>query len=280
MLTDSDEKVVSYDDGQYLWRFFPHKNLVIKESTRQPTLKPLQSAEKLELVRRNYHIKVVGIYYVNSRTGYRIRFTPKTADRPQQVYWIDATTGVPLKIEKYGPQDQLVSVSSFSDLEFNVPNNQGLFLMRVPSHTLVAEVNEEGNLSLRRARRLMGQQVSIPDYLPTGFVEKNICFKSQGTKKVLQIFYSDGLSSLSVYQQPYEEKDLARVERASTRISVKGRDAFLSTSGTLHTLTVPAKPISSTLMGEIFPTEITKIAGSLYPHEATTHATPASHPRQ
>ena len=264
MLTESENKQVSYDDGHYLWRFFPYKNLLIKEPTRQISCSLLQSAQTLELVKKNYHINVEGIYTINERNGYRLRFTPKKTDRPQVVYWIDAATGVPLKIEKYGSDNQLVSISSFSKLNFQIPHNQGLFL-KVPSHTLVAEVNEKGHLTIRKARSLMGNHVAAPAYLPSGFIQKNICLKNQGNKKILQMFYTDGLTSLSVYQEPYDPQKSPIAE--DNKVTVQGREASLSTSGTINTLTVPTKPLTSTLIGEVFPDEITKIAASLF--EAT-----------
>lgn len=279
LLTDTENKQLSYDDGRHLWRFFPYKNLLIKERTHQLAGNIPKSTQTLELVKQNYHITVQGMHPIHGRSGYRLLFTPKSPDRPRQVYCIDAKTGIPLKIEKYGPDDELVSVSSFSSLTFKLPRKkQGLFF-KVPSHTLVAEVNEEGHLTITKARGLMGHQVTAPAYVPAGFVQKNICLKRQGTKKILQIFYTDGLSSLSVFQEPYDPHKTITSDGQrpdSQKLDVQGREAYLSTSGTLHTLTVPTSPLASTLIGEVFPEEITKIAASLIPPPTHNQESPAT----
>lgn len=268
MLTDGIEKEISYDDGRYLWRFFPHRNLIIKERSCQTRLVSEQITENLELLRQNYAIKVAGIFNLNGRNGYRICFTPKSDDRPQQIYWIDGETGLPFKIEKYGPERQLVSVSSFSEIDFGVPGTGNSFL-KVPSETLVREVNAQGNLTLGKALGLMGSEILLPAYLPSGFIRKDICVKNQGGKKVLQFFYTDGLSSLSLFERPFNEKYFRGLQASSEKARIDGIEhAFLRTSGALNTLTVASRPLTSTLIGEIFKNQITKVAVSLKPANA------------
>ena len=59
LLSNGINKEINFDDGKYLWRFFPHKNLVIKEKSRKMRLLQYQVKENLELLKQNYHIQIV-----------------------------------------------------------------------------------------------------------------------------------------------------------------------------------------------------------------------------
>ncbi|HOC38450.1 MAG TPA: sigma-E factor regulatory protein RseB domain-containing protein [Thermodesulfobacteriota bacterium] len=278
-LTQGIQKEISYDDGQYLWRFFPHKRLLLKERSCKTDLGVPNAQETLQLVRDNYSINVAGIFSIKGRSGYRLRFRPRTDDRPQQVFWIDEATGIPFKIEKYGPDNHLVSVSSFSDLQFGTFQPQQPFL-KVPPQTFVAEVSEQSNLTLNKAHGLMGASILVPRYLPPGFVRKNICIRNQGTKKVLQFFYTDGLSSLSLFQTPTATTAPATSSHLPTKktdITSMPNSGFFRASGTLNTLTVTTEPMTSTVMGEIFKNQMTKVAQSLAPSPfSTPHQNPSA----
>jgi len=262
-LTDATNKKINFDDGKYLWRFFPNKNLVIKEKSRLNSSSDSGIQNNLKLLKQNYTIQVVGEYNVNTRNGYKILFKPKQPDRPQQIFWVDSETGVPFRIEKYGPEHNLVSVSSFSQIKYSVPQKKDNLFLKVPTETNLTEVKEKSILSIDKAEPLMGSPVFYPHYLPSGFKLKNIVVRFQGKDKVLQLFFTDGLSSLSVFQKKFEPK-YSMVNTPFGKVKLKtGREAFFKTSGTLNILNIRSQPIQITLMGEIFKKEIIKVAESL-----------------
>jgi len=262
LLSNGINKEINFDDGKYLWRFFPHKNLVIKEKSRKMRLLQYQVKENLELVKQNYHIQIVEEYTINKRPGHKILFRPKTADRPKQLFWIDKKTGVPFKIEKYGIDNKLVSVSSFSAIDFNKPFRQKKLCLKVPPQTCVTEINEKGNLTISEAKRLMGGQVLMPEYLPFGFKLKNIILRTKRKTKILQLFYTDGLSSLSIFQRQFIQYKRKKIPQF-IKIKLGGDEAFFNTSGSLNRLKIRSQPISTTLMGEICKEEMIKIGRSL-----------------
>ncbi|MBN2467740.1 MAG: hypothetical protein JXD19_06265 [Deltaproteobacteria bacterium] len=264
LLTEGMNKEIDYDDGTHLWRFFPHKNLVIKEKSRNLRLLQYQVKENLELVRQNYDVQILGEYDLNSRRGHRILFKPIVGDRPQQIFWIDEQTGVPFRTEKYGTNNQLVSVSSFSKIAFSSPSEQDGLFLKVPPHTLMTEILEKGNLTLAEAYKLTNGRVYVPQYIPSGFKLKNIIMRIQGGTKILQLFYSDGLSSLSIFQR--HNGTLGRKPFPHfLKIKVGTKEAFLCTSGSLNTLNMICTPIKITLMGELFQEEMVKVGSSLTP---------------
>ena len=262
LLTNGIDKEIDYDDGKNLWRFFPNKNLLIKETTKINNPLNNKPKEILCLVKKNYEIKILGEYEANKRTCYKIIFKPKTNDRPQQIYWIDSQTGIPFKIEKYGSDNELVSVSSFSDIDFQVTANKGNLDFLVPPQTEFTEVKEKFNLTLADAKKQMGNEISFPLYIPAGFNLNNIILRSLGSEKTIQFFYTDGLSSFSIFQKPLHQIN-ATVNTPYGNLIVKEKTAVLSSSGTMNIISIHSNQMTTTVMGEIFRNEIVKVADSL-----------------
>jgi len=262
LLTNSIEKEVDYDDGKNLWRYFPYKNLLIKELTKINNRLNYKPDKILKLAKTNYAIEMLGRYEANKRTCYKVVFKPKINDRPQQIYWIDSQTGIPFKIEKYGSNNELVSVSSFSEIDFPVAFNKESLDLMVPPQTEIAEVKEEYNLSLATATAEMGKGITLPAYIPIGFILNNIIVRSLGSEKTIQFFYSDGLSSLSIFQKPVPEmSNTIKTPHGSVRVNEKS--AFISSSGTMNIICMKADQMTTTVMGEIFKDAILKVAESL-----------------
>jgi len=262
LLTNGIDKEIDYDDGKNLWRFFPNKNSLIKETTK--INHPLNSKPKeiLDLVKKNYDIKMLGEYEANKRTCYKVAFIPKTNDRPQQIYWIDSETGIPFKIEKYGSDNELVSVSFFSTIDFQVTANKENLDLLVPRQTEFTEVKEKFNLTLEDAKKQMGNEISFPIYIPIGFSLNNIILRSLGSEKTIQFFYTDGLSSFSIFQKPLHQIN-AIVNTPYGNMIVKEKTAVLSSSGTMNILSINSNQMTTTVMGEVFKGEIVKVADSL-----------------
>jgi negative regulator of sigma E activity len=269
LLSGTTHGRVNFDDGKFLWRFFPSKNMVIKEKSRIGSPIQFPMRDNLDLVKQNYLVRIVGEFISEGREGHKVLFEPAKNDRPRQVFWIDSETGIPFKIEKYGPDTNMVSVTSFSEVKFSLPQKKDSLFLKVPPQTNITEVKEKSNLSLEKAATLMGSRVFIPKYLPTGFVLKNIAYRLSGSEKVLQVFYTDGLSALSVFQKGYNpEEDM--VNTPFGKVKLKRREAFINTSGTLNIMNIRSQRISLTLVGEVFKEEIMKVAESFDAEEAET----------
>ena len=264
LITTGSEKEIDYDDGKNLWRFFPKQNLVIKETSKITRNLEVKNKEILKHVKENYQIKILKAYKANNRNGYEVLFLPITGDRPKQIFWIDSETGIPFKIEKYGANDELLSVTSFSEIDFQVtPKKENLFLM-VPPNTEVNEVKEEFNLTLEQAKDKMGNEISIPSFIPNGFILNNIILRSLGGDKTVHFFYTDGLSSFSVFQKNLA-KNTNTIKTPYGNLNVQEKSALITSSGTMNIVSLKSEHITKTVMGEVFKDSILKIAESLTP---------------
>ena len=262
LLTNGIDKEIDYDDGKNLWRFFPNKNSLIKETTKINNPLNNKPKELLDLVKKNYEIKKLGEYEANNRTCYKIIFKHKTNDRPQQIYWIDSQTGIPFKIEKYNSDNELVSISSFSDIDFQVTANKENLDFLVPPQTELTEVKEKFNLTVADAKKQLGNEISVPIYIPIGFSLNNIILRSLGSGKTIQLFYTDGLSSFSIFQKPHQQIN-ATVKTPYGNMMVKEKTTVLSSSGTMNIISMHSNQMTTTVMGEISKDAILKVADSL-----------------
>jgi negative regulator of sigma E activity len=261
-LTNGIDKEIDYDDGRNLWRFFPNKNLLIKETTKINRPLSNKPQEILDLVKKNYEIKILGEYEVNKRTCNKVVFKPKTNDRPQQIYWIDTQTGIPLKIEKYGSDNEVVSISSLSAIDFQMTANKENLDLLVPPQTELIEVNEKFNLTPTDAKNQMGNELTFPIYIPNGFNLNNIIVRSLGSEKTIQYFYTDGLSSFSIFQKPLHQIN-STINTPYGNMMVKEKTTVLSSSGTMNIITIHSTKMNTTVMGEIYKDAILKVAESL-----------------
>jgi negative regulator of sigma E activity len=268
-LTTGQNKEINFDDGNYLWRFFPNKRLLIKERSRVRGMLTVEPQNNLELLRQNYEIGFAE-EHVEDRAAYKISFQPKLANRPLQIYWIDGKTGVPLKIERYGPRNTLLSVSSFSAIDFQPYGQENSNSLMVPPMTALSQVDERGNLCLNEAENLMQTKLLTPSYLPNGFALRNVALRTQASRKTIQFFYTDGLSAISVFQRIYDPRDVATPFDKQD----KGIDEpSLHTTGTLNIIRLRSNQLRITLLGDVFREELLKVAKSIAP-------IPASNPFQ
>lgn len=262
LLSSGPNKEINFDDGTYLWRFFPNKRLVIKEKSRLANPLPPHTENNVALLKQNYDIKITE-EKVDGRTGYKVLFSPKLPNRPMQIYWIDAHTGLPLKIERYGEKNTLLSVSSFSAIDFQPKTREASDPLMVPPKTAIAEIEEKGNLTRCAAEDILQTKLPTPTYLPEGFTLRNIALRSHGPRKTIHFFYTDGLSALSVFHRPYEAGDMST---PFTTQDPQNSDALLlTTTGTLNTIRLRSDQLTITLMGDIFRQELIKVAESIAP---------------
>jgi len=202
ILSSSGESTeVIIEDGKYQWRYIPSHRLIIKRSLEGPDEARQKTEKNIQLVQKNYYVKVGEEQRLVNRSTFIVNLRPRVAGRPRHSIWVDKESGLPLKTEIYSPEGQLARLSTYSKIDF-APNLTGEdFKLRIPNKADVREMEEKTNLELAAAERLFGEKVLIPTYLPSGFILRDIAVSFIGSNRRLQLLYSDGLSSISVFQE-------------------------------------------------------------------------------
>ncbi len=249
-------------DGKYQWRYIPAHHLVIKRTQENPDEDKQKTNKNIQLVQKNYYVKVGGKQRLVNRSVFIVTLQPRIANRPRHWIWVDKDSGLPLKTEIYSPEGQLALVSTYSKIDF-APNLSGEdFKLRIPPKAAVREVEEKANLELPAAERLFGEKVLLPTYLPSGFVLRDITVSFIGGNRRLQLLYSDGLSSLSVFQEVGRRiKRKGAFFQKGSRIT---RPLFYS-HGLTKIIGFPSGNRQIMLVGDILEEEISKVGQSIIP---------------
>lgn len=251
---------VVIDDKKSLFRYLPEKKTVYKDNSNLAGLTPLTLKESIELTRANYEVQLLGKDTVARRECIKVLLKPKNNDRPSRQLCLDAAHGLPLRTEIYDLSGKLVTVSSFSEIAFSPAFPNRHFMLMVPKNTQVIEMQEIPNLTLVSASRLLGAPVALPAYVPPGYVLREVSLIGKEGPFKVQLAYGDGLTTLSIFQNlqkgPLQPQNMRKVSLAG------GNEGYLKRYGQTSLLVFNYKNSTVTLIGEVSPEEMAKIAGS------------------
>lgn len=151
----------------------------------------------LELLSSHYSAAVTGKATVAGRPTEVVelkRATGETAAR----FWLDVATALPLRREVYDEKGQLTRLSAFLDFTLRPPKSKkvptSLAAHSSPAPTMTGELLTPDALAAARQSGWV-----LPDALGSlQLVE----IRRAGSGDVLHLVYSDGLATVSVFQQP------------------------------------------------------------------------------
>lgn len=203
----------------------------------------------LTLLAKHYEIAVEGTGEVAGRVA-TIVAVRRPATSPTARYWIDRATSLPLRREVLDTDGRTVRASAFLDLVVgNASSPRGIDM----DHVRAMPVADGLVVGVPDVERLRTDGWHVPDRLASGLELFEGRLTGIGDERVLQLTYSDGVSSVSLFQQHgrlakdgvegWREEDVAGHE-----VYVQG--AFpqrVVWSGDDHVFTVVAECPSQTL---------------------------------
>ncbi len=255
---ESTEVII--EDGKYQWRYIPAHRLIIKRPQETPDETRQRTDKNIQLVKKNYYVKVGEKQNLVNRAAFIVTLQPRVENRPRHWIWVDKDSGLPLKTEVYSSEGQLALVSAYSKIDF-APNLTGEdFKLQIPRKASVREVEEKTNLELTKAEELFGEKILIPAYLPSGFILRDITVSFIGGSRRLQLLYSDGLSSISVFQ---EASRGIKGKGILFQKGVRKAGPLFHSRGLNKMLSFPSSDRQIMLIGDISEEEISKIARSI-----------------
>jgi sigma-E factor negative regulatory protein RseB len=140
----------------------------------------------LRLLQQTYDLELEGTACVVAR---------RQDGKPAARFWLDPATGLVVRREVYGGDGQVVRASAFVDLRL-----RGARTTAVASRSLVAEVGER-RLELSELAPLSSAGWTVPRVLPGQLVLYDARMQEAGDDTVVHLGYSDGLSTVSLFQQ-------------------------------------------------------------------------------
>ncbi len=149
-----------------------------------------------EILRRNYELIVGTAAPVAGREVWRLSFVPKSAGKARLALWIDKDSKTILRVKRWLPGRPFARDSQFLVFEPGAELDDSLF--RVDAAT--AEIAAAHPPSPLTMAELRAKGAAMPEGLPGGFAfESGAALKVRGSV-VLQARYTDGLSTLSLFQ--------------------------------------------------------------------------------
>ncbi len=195
-------------DGKTRWTIEPAIRTIIQSEVVQRPVPQNKIGAIVNQVARTYRL-VMGkeMSQVASRPVYVLELTPAQPDRPRRVWWIDKQTSLVLKRELYNVAGKLEEVSIFSNIVINPMQDAGLTVLKAPKgYRIVTRPLDNAATDLEAARRLLPTSGNIPASLGSGFDFQSARVVDASGTKSIQVQYSDGLASLSLFKMPANSK--------------------------------------------------------------------------
>lgn len=175
-----------------------------------------QSAAALDLVRRNFVVALDGADDVLGRPV-DIVLVRTRAGRPVQRLWIDRDSSLPLRRRFYDEGGRLVKQTAFVSLSKRTPVFATVQVATVPLRAPTGTVD---------AAALRAAGWAVPP-APDGMVAYDAVITGSGQDAVLHLAYTDGIATLSLFEQHGRLKSSAlpgwrRSRLAGTRVRVSG----------------------------------------------------------
>lgn len=236
---DGPERIVyRHDDELVVW--LPAERMLSIESRRFIRPFPFVGHQGADHVADHYRLVLQGLSRIAQRPADVVSLVPKDAFRYGYRLWLDRATGLPLRAEIIGPQQQVLEWAAFSSITMGVKPD--------PQRVLQGMKPLDGWRVLQPA--LSSADLSAEGWVlrgvPPGFdlirTVKRPCPPDGGraeqpatesTGPMLQLIFSDGLTHVSLFVEPFEahaRRHNMLVSMGATQTAMVRRDAWWLTA--------------------------------------------------
>lgn len=258
-------RFVALEDGHYLWTYFPARKLVVKEPLRREYSPfPLSPNEDLNLLMQNYELVIRGPVPASDGMQCRIvEFIPRSGDRPYREFWLEQRWNVPVRVRVSSHDGRPAYMAELSNLRWDPALDEQAFVLKVPQDTRVYEVREKANLTKEDAERILNRTVVLPRSIPPGYRTQNIVLRRQGPRQSLQVIYSDGLSSFSLFQEWSDPGQAGPPGALQLPVRAAAPVSSSRQFGLVNVVTLPGAGRRAVIVGDIRKDMMIRIAESL-----------------
>jgi outer membrane lipoprotein-sorting protein len=251
------------DNGQTRWHYSPRTMRVDLAPSSYGLRRPEHNQHLLE---RNFHLVVIRSEPVAGRPATEIELRPRYAGRNSQRLWIDAATGLPLKVQRLSPRGVVLETSEFRHLEPHATIGRSEFEFALPPRARVTssvQVLAMGR-SLADLHMPVPFPIRMPGYLPAGFDVMDVQIFERGGVRSVHWRLSDGLDMLSLFQTA-REHEAPRPAGAQVVTLPHVATGFMVDHGPERMLCWQTGAGSFSLVGDLGPDELERIADSTSP---------------
>jgi negative regulator of sigma E activity len=244
----SVEDVMVHDSEMQIV-YYPSEKIVVR-SPREKIRDSQIVGEMLTLIKANYDVHIEGEARVSGRKVSIVSIMPKKrGTRPGFKVWLDRDYLLPLKTETYDLKGNISYQNTYRKLAINPFFKQDYFVIMVPPGTVAYE-SASSSAGNPKDYEMPGLQ-----QVPGGYVLKEAL---KGEDGHFQIIYHDGLNSISVFSEDWNESEGLSAEKMFGRsgatveiVTLDGLDAFFCRRGTEGLMRFVSEGHKYTVVGEI-----------------------------
>jgi outer membrane lipoprotein-sorting protein len=256
-------RFVTLEDGKYQWSYYPARKLVVKEPLRdEDSPFPLRPTEDMSFLMENYRFQVLGPVPAEGTRCRIVSFIPRQGDRPRREWWLEERWNVPVRVNVSSSDGKPAYIKELRDIRWNTDLDPDALRLRVPRDTRFHEVREQENLSLEEARRLLKRPIVLPRSIPSGYRLHDIVLRVQGTRQCLQIIYTDGLSSFSLFQS-WHGSEAASLQAPEARPEKAPGVPLTGQHGLMNVVTFPGADRRAIIVGDLQKERLMEMAESI-----------------
>ncbi len=289
-----ENRCIVLEDGRHMWSYFPARKVVVKEPIHTSEgLIPDNLSQTMQLLLRNYRLTIRGPVPLRGQPCRIVEFLPQWQDRPRREIWLEEERKVPLRAYISYPDGRPVYRSETEKIDWDPNFAPETFHLKVPRDTRVYEIKKEENLSIEKAERLLNQRMMLPPFAKLGYTPYNIILRSEEGKRRLQVVFTDGLSSFSIFREWFVQrsekagKQPTGAQQASQKPRSMGKQSAaihekmgpfsLHRYGLINVVTLEHGNQRTICVGDILEERLKEIAHSLRLH--TSRNEPKSEPQ-
>lgn len=243
------------DDGRVLAHLIPKEKVLRIRPSRIAALKAWTGHIAHAFERGNLIVNLIGRDKIAGRSAYVLEVKPKLRHKgPTRKLWIDAEKWIKLKTEDIAPGGAVVSMSYYTKIDFvNTIPDEKFRIEPGPGVRVEREPMPLSWIPIEKARQQAGFRILEPEYLPPGFKLAGATVVPFRGGKLVGLRYTDGVSTLSLFQTPGRILSPRFLERLHEG-PVQPREGIYSWR---------QGQINLTIVGRIPTDEIRRVAGSV-----------------
>ena len=257
---------------------------------REPLQRSVASIppENVQLLLRNYDIRVLEGGTVADRDTYFVEVDPRAKGRPSRRIWVDKKNGLILKLEEYDAQNKIRGLFVFSKINFNPKIDMALFKKHGNLPPRREELKElwnyrGGEPDITKIKKEAQLDLIVPSQAPNGFILQSIQMLDLGKRRSIYLKYTDGLTIISVFESPkrrglrlpWLHRSRGRIRGDELRwqhgrveeLSLGKERCDMMSTGPMLVLAWNCGDVSLTLIGDLAKEEMIKFARSFVKEE-------------
>ena len=203
----SDAGCLVVSDGTILWEYNPHKGVIIRRQLQPLATRQADRTRAAELIKSGVKLQHTGQHNIAARTAHAIVIRDLSGVLLRKC-WIDAETGVRLKVEKHDLSGAPYSRSEITAIDYSPDFTAATFSFRPPAGVTVSKVPPPARrMSIAAAEKLVGFSAVIPQHPPPGytFEADNAAITKYRGASTLWLTFSNGVTSFSLFETPCDD---------------------------------------------------------------------------